>query len=120
MPPIPYEQRKEYFKEYRKKNADKAKEASKKWRKNNQDQERLRKRKWRMDNLDRELEKQAKKNAQAGHAPRKQTKTSAVTVKVPKSRRFVIIGQKAYFNRENGYDVEELKLILADLKKAKP
>lgn len=115
MPPIPYEKRKEYFKTYRKKNPEKAKQASEKWREENQDQERLRKRKWRMDNLDRELEKQAKKNAEAGHKPRSKAHTSTVTVKVPQTRRFVIIGQKAYFNRENGYDAEELSRILSSL-----
>jgi hypothetical protein len=114
---IAYEKRKEYFREYRRKNAEKNKEACAKYAESNPDKEQLRKRAWRLRNIDTVLARQAAENARAGHKPRK-SKSETVAVRVPKKRRFVIIGNRAYFNRETGYDIADLTEVIRDMKQA--
>lgn len=90
------------------------------YKKERREQLRKQGREWRLKNMRAISEQQEQANRKRGHGKRKTAppgkSEAAPKVKVTKIRRYTIIEDRVYFNRESGFTPEEIQAVLKDLK----
>ena len=106
--------RSEYMRQYRAKNRDKLNQQNKEYAETNRDKLRLLKREWRNKQLAEARRKTAEANRKRGHKPRPVGDKRQTRINVGKTRRWLVVANKIYFNREIGFELSELRSILKD------
>lgn len=89
------------------KNPEDKKAHNKRYEEAMSDERKLYRRKWHLKNKEKHLKQAEKRNRKKGHKPTKINQRT-LRVKVPRIRRYAIIGDKIYFNVETGFDLLQL------------